>query len=317
MSRDLEEAYAAYGLDLSRLSKEEIGRRIRESTLAPQLTNGLELWVATQFHLSMFGRPALSMEELMQWVEVLYVADTDPYRTAIRRLLYTPDPSVHRAELDRLAHAPEFETALPRTQAWLASIYWRCQDPEAGVGVFKRALDLHPADTMLNFDCAYFLAALERWPEAIAYYHRALTTRPRTAGLWRSLAVAQARTGAFDTALESFARSIALQPDHAMTHVDRGEALVARADGEEATASERAADLAEAEASFRVAAELAPHVAIAQCRLGLCLQAQGRPAEALPFLRRGHELGLETPGWDQPSKDWLEACEAALEAPTP
>lgn len=41
---------------------------------------------------------------------------------------------------------------------------------------------------------------------------------------------------------------------------------------------------------------------------------QDRPAEALPLLRRGHELGSKERGWNYPSARWVADCERALAA---
>jgi hypothetical protein len=43
------------------------------------------------------------------------------------------------------------------------------------------------------------------------------------------------------------------------------------------------------------------------------LRRQGRFAEALESLRRGHALGSKTPGWRSLSADWIRQCERLVE----
>jgi hypothetical protein len=53
--------------------------------------------------------------------------------------------------------------------------------------------------------------------------------------------------------------------------------------------------------------------------LGFALQGQGKFAEAVPLIRRAHELSGSTPGWRHPSADWAREAErmAALEPRLP
>jgi serine/threonine-protein kinase len=53
--------------------------------------------------------------------------------------------------------------------------------------------------------------------------------------------------------------------------------------------------------------------------LGRALARQGRFAESLAALKRGHDLGAKQPGWHDPSAQWVRQAEAtvALEAKVP
>jgi tetratricopeptide (TPR) repeat protein len=68
-------------------------------------------------------------------------------------------------------------------------------------------------------------------------------------------------------------------------------------------------DVAGAEAAFRKCIALDPGMPEAQCNLGLLLAREGRFADALEFISRGHERGmaLKKAGkrWDYPSASWL------------
>ncbi|MHC5114348.1 MAG: serine/threonine-protein kinase [Planctomycetota bacterium] len=302
MEQELREAYIDYGIDLDNASKAEIARQIAASPLMPQLANGLELWIATVFHLGTLDANPRSIAEMMSWVkEVLYVADRDPLRTGIRKLLYTPDPSVHLEEIEKLRNSEAFRTALPTTMSWLASTYWRAGDPAAGSRVFDEALEDHPGDVMLNFDAAYFLVAQGKWNEATRYYHRALAVRPDSGGIWRSLGTALYEFEDYPAALDAYDQSIRYQADYAPTHVERGVTLAAM---------ERYDD---AIASHDEALRLSPDSALAHCQRGRTLQAAGRLDEALAALERGHELGSAKKYWTEPSDEWIAECRRLIE----
>ncbi len=51
----------------------------------------------------------------------------------------------------------------------------------------------------------------------------------------------------------------------------------------------------------------------AHFNLGFLLRDQGRFAEALESLRRGHEQGSKVPGWPYPSAAWVRQCERLVE----
>ena len=150
-------------------------------------------------YLGGMGETGFDMEQVMAWAEVLDAADPDPYRVSVRRQIYSRQHDM-QALVD-LARSGEFERARPRTLSWLGFCFQRVGEPEAMDDVYRRALDIHPTDFMLNFDYAWSLAHLGRWEEAMRYYHRALALRPNNSGVWRSLGVALWETGDLDGAI--------------------------------------------------------------------------------------------------------------------
>jgi tetratricopeptide (TPR) repeat protein len=279
---------------------DEIAGLIRASDLAPQLADGLELWISAMGHLGGSAGSGFTQDQIMAWADVLYTADPDPYRVSVRRQIYIqrPDPEV----LAELAHSAEFDTALPRTTSWLANCFLRVDDTEAMDDVYRRAVSIHPTDFMLNFDYAWSLTHLGRWEEAIRYYHRALAIRPKNGGVWRNLGMALRKTGDLVGAIDALERSIEYQPDHAPTFVDLGLSRMAGGDPDAAIEA------------YRAAIELDPDLAVAHCWLGLALQDWGDLAEALEALERCHELGAGTPEWPHPSQAWIDECRRRLEA---
>src|SRR5262249_16992475 len=76
-----------------------------------------------------------------------------------------------------------------------------------------------------------------------------------------------------------------------------------------------------AEAAFRKCIALDPKMPEAHCNLGLLLGREGRFAEAVRFLSRGHELGTaqqrDGKRWDYPSAAWLARMKRLREGRTP
>src|SRR5262249_56308301 len=95
--------------------------------------------------------------------------------------------------------------------------------------------------------------------------------------------------------------AIELQPDNADAHYNLGNAL------RDKGLLDHAVD------SYREAIRLKKDFAYAHCNLGLVLRDKGRFAEALTYLRRGHELGSKNPPWPHPSAEWVKQCERLVE----
>ena len=70
---------------------------------------------------------------------------------------------------------------------------------------------------------------------------------------------------------------------------------------------------------YKQAIELDPQYAEAHCNMASALASQGRFAESLVPIKRGHELGSKRPDWRYPSAEWVRRVEAtaAMEAKLP
>ncbi len=299
MEVQLRDAFADYGIDLTAMTRPEVADRIRSSAVAPQLADALELWIGTCGFLSFNGVPGYSKQQMIQWSEVLYDADPDPYRTSVRRQVYADEPDLET--LTPLAHSPQFDTAMARTLAWLASCFLRAGDMPAMEDVFRRALILYPTDFMLNFDYALNLEMAGQLEESIRYYHRALALRPTNSGMWRRLGVALRKAGDLDASIDAMNQSVSYQDDYAPTYVDLG---LCCAD---------AGRTAEAIEAYRKAIAMNPDLPLAHCHLGRALQNEGMLLDALAELQRGHELGSRDATWQLPSEDWIAECRRLLQ----
>src|SRR5262249_43351501 len=90
---------------------------------------------------------------------------------------------------------------------------------------------------------------------------------------------------------------IRLDKDYGPAHYNLGCLLLAKGDNEGAIAE------------YREAIRVQSDNAEAHCNLGKVLQFEGRLAEALDALKRGHEIGSKRPGWPYASAEWVREAE--------
>ncbi len=151
--------------------------------------------------------------------------------------------------------------------------YWR----DAGT-LYRHALDVGPANPMIHYNLARFLAAGGQSDEAVEHYRRALKADSRHEQARRQLANALAQRGEPDEAIDEFRRLLELRPNAADAHNNLGALLESRG------------VRAEAIRHYRRALDAQPAYADAQFNLGTALLAQGEVDEAIEHLRRALEL---------------------------
>lgn len=298
MGDQLADAFATYGIDIRKGSVEEIGERIRSSPMAVQLSDGLELWIATEGHLGEFGAMRFSIPDLKEKLKALYIADPDPLRTALRQEIYTFQPNP--AKLRAMKDAADFETLLPRTLSWLGAGFSMIGDFEQSDEVYRRAIALHPGDFMLNFDYALTLGPRKRWHDAIRAYSRVQALRPRNSGVWRALGLALRETREYAASIDALKQSIVLQPDHGPTHADLAHSL--RLDKQLDAALE----------SARRAAELSPRLALVQAELGHVHRDREEWREALTAYQAAKAAAAYDKSWREPVVEWIAECERRI-----
>jgi tetratricopeptide (TPR) repeat protein len=158
---------------------------------------------------------------------------------------------------------------------------------------FRKAIALRPTLALAHNNLGMVLRARKKLPEAETAYRRAIALRPDYANAYNGLGLALQDQKKLPDAEAAFRKSIQLQPNRAVVHRNLGNVLRARKKPPEA------------EVAYRKCLELAPDHAEAHCSLGLVLSEEGRFAEALASLRRGHALGSQRPGWPYPSAQWV------------
>jgi serine/threonine-protein kinase len=232
MERRIREAFLDYGIDLLNESPEAIAEKMRRSPFSVELTDGIELWIGSS---GMHGFDPYPKERIREWVEIVYLADPDPFLTKLRRTLYAmlfdraePDPDVFR----QVEASKPFEEVRPRALSWLATGYAMAGDFESARRVYVKACDIYPDDFMLNADFTWVLTHSGEFEEAIPYYMRCLAIRPTNSGIWRLLGNAYRAVGSHQRAVDAIERSILFDPNHAATHVDLAIAHAANEDPE-------------------------------------------------------------------------------------
>ena len=301
MEKELRQIFADNGFDLDQEEPQVIAQRIRKHRFAERFSDILELWIATRAQMSAIGGPPASREAMQPWADAIYIADDDPLRTGIRRIIYAPDPPT-RAQVDALIEGVDLATLSPRTLTWLSSTYFMAQAPEEAGRIIRNALRAHPSDVMLNFEYGYTLAAQKRWQEAIRMYSRALALRPDAAGIWQMMGMALEQVDELDNARDAFARACELEDDYGPTWVQLGNILLIQNRS------------AEALSAGRRVIELMPDQPHGYGIAGRALMQQAAYKEALPLLEKCDQVRKNNPRWQKPSKQWIAECKRTIQA---
>ncbi|MBI5763501.1 MAG: protein kinase [Planctomycetes bacterium] len=300
MEGAMRQAFREYGIDLDTMSHEQIVELASKSRIATDLADALELWIATHVQLGQFGEVSKPMEELLKWSALLYRIDTDPFRTELRKLLYSGKPDL--AATRALEARADLAALRPRTISWLAMMYPMAGDTEAGCSLYARALLIHPSDFMFTFDYAYTLMSVQRHVEAIPILHRCIAIRPRVGGIWRKLGIALRETGDPSGAVTAFEQSILHQPNHASTYVDLS------------IAHFQNRKWGDAAAAGREAVRLKPELAEAHVCLGKALHAMQAEPEATEALTKALELARSLQSVSgKPPPAWVEECRQLIQ----
>ncbi|MEL7498557.1 MAG: serine/threonine-protein kinase [Planctomycetota bacterium] len=193
MEQDIRDFFRKHGFDLDQEEPLAIGERIRDDPYAVMWSDLLELWIGTRGQMATIGGPKITAATMQPWAEAIYVADTDPVRTAIRKFIYQQQGDI--STLQMATKDVELETLSPRTLSWLASCYAMVQDTDEAEEIYRTALRVYPQDVMLNFDFGYLLASQNRHVEATRIIHRCLVLRGNVPGFWKRLATSLTALG--------------------------------------------------------------------------------------------------------------------------
>jgi serine/threonine protein kinase/Flp pilus assembly protein TadD len=285
-------AFQKYDLDVETLPPEDAARRIGASAIKEPLVAALDSWGFTKRAAGLAGWEHLHA--------VARLADGDAWRGRVRAafLRREMDPKA----LAGLARDPEVRTLPPATVYILAQALVGTRQVPVALTVLREAQQRYPADFWISHTLAFVLSHTGNRAdrlEAIGSYRVALALRPDSAGVYLNLAVALYDLGRWTEAETTLRQALGLRYDYAEAWNNLGTVLRQRRP-------------AEAEAAFRKAIALDPELGEAHCNLGRTLQGQGKYAEALSYLKRGHELGQQLPNWPYPSAQWLRQAEQML-----
>lgn len=220
---------------------------------------------------------------------------------------------------------------------------------DAAIDYFQKAINLEPNLALAHSGMGDVLQEKEQVDDAIAYHTKAIALEPKNANHHVGLGNALYRKGQRDAAIARYRQAIDLAPQLAAGYSNLGAILCDKQDYSEAIACLRKAidlqpmpspahyktvardhynlglalygmdQVDEAIASWRTVIALDAEYAEAYCNLGEAFRAQGRFAEFLAAVQRGHELGTKKRDWPYPSGAWVREAErlANLEAQLP
>jgi tetratricopeptide (TPR) repeat protein len=172
---------------------------------------------------------------------------------------------------------------------------------------YQQALLFDPKHTNAHYNLGIALHDKGLLDEAIDHFQQALQIDPKHAKAHNGLGLALAGKGRLNEAIDHYQQAVQLNPKYANAHYNLGNALYGKG------------RLDDAIAHYHQAIQIDPNHALAHSNLGRALQQHGDFAQALPALKRGHELGSRRPDWRYPSLQWVRECEQllALEARLP
>lgn len=190
-------------------------------------------------------------------------------------------------------------------------------DPQTTLRLYKKAVAQMPrrqADAALHSNMGDLLHQLNRLPEAIDSYTKALRVDPRLAYAHSGLGDAYMKVGKPDEAIKHYREAVALNPHNAVMRYNLGVACQTRN------------RLDEALEQYRLAVAADPSLVSARSNLATLLLASGKLAEATVHLREVIRLDAKAvqamnnlawilaTGRERSSRDVQEAVDLALKA---
>jgi len=171
---------------------------------------------------------------------------------------------------------------------------------DASEEAYRQALDVNPRYANAHYSLGKLFGQQQRWHESQEAFQQAISCDPGLAEAYYELGKVLSTLNRLPEAAQAYQYAIARRSDFAAAYFALGAAF------------DNQGNRGGAEEAFRLAIQHKPNWAEAHCNLGRLLMLQGRFAEAVPLLKRGHELGSPGPGWSLPSADWLKTAEQGL-----
>jgi serine/threonine protein kinase/Flp pilus assembly protein TadD len=275
------EAFREYGIDVEALGPVEAAKRIRERSIASELTVAVDDWADKRRHANKAGWQRL--------ITVARAADPDEWRNRVRDALRQRD----KAALTELARSPELSSQPLQTLSLLAGAI---QGSEACEAVLRQAQRKYPNDFWINFQLAWALIDREQpqFDEGVRFYTAAVSLRPQNAPAQYFLARALHGQGKLEEALAVYGRAVDLQPDLAGPPCELAGHIfnVATALREQGKLDEALAAYHKA-AEYSKIAELKPEFASDLCDFAYDLWKRNKLDEALTAFRKAAEVKPE------------------------
>lgn len=113
----------------------------------------------------------------------------------------------------------------PRLYSALGSIACQLGNPERGVQLLEKSLEMWPEQRGVLADQALGLLLLGRFDEALARYDQLLVLQPSYARAHNNRGIVLEELNRLDEAIESYDQAIAIKVDYAEAYINRGNAL--------------------------------------------------------------------------------------------
>jgi tetratricopeptide (TPR) repeat protein len=213
------------GYDLDTLSPDDFATQLKMDHAPIKLTDALELWLTTRMRLGDESSHEITPDEVAQWSNAMSEADPNPLRTVIRSVIFRVEEP-NTARLNRAVNECALSTMCARKLSWIAQAFEQAGDSERSNEIRDYALTLHSSDLMVNFEHAIRLMDQKRHDEAIRYFMRCTSIRPRVSGIWKKLAEAFRLNNELQRANKTMKTAIELEPNEAGSHLQLAEWLL-------------------------------------------------------------------------------------------
>lgn len=266
--------FADFGIDLDRMSRQEVVAEIRASGITTELAVALDDWAWARQQAEKDGDGWRGLRETAR------DADADPLRRSLREASLAHDAERLRA----LAESAELGSQPASTVVLLSRVLAEERQGEAALAVLRRGHALRPDRYEINYDLGDRLRKAARAEESIRFLSAALVSRPRGLSVWNSLGMALAATDRLDEAIAAFREVARIRPEYYLGHFNLGVAL------------HRRGRLEEAIDACRRAIRLNRHGGAAYHVLGVALGQSGKLDEAIDALKQAIEVEPDVPG---------------------
>jgi tetratricopeptide (TPR) repeat protein len=212
-----------FGLNVEALSPEEIGDRIRRTTVAVELASALDHWA--MIRRTQRGTDDPGWKRLFR---IARTADPDARRTRLREALERSDHQALRA-----AATSEEVFRLPAATQLILGIFLG-EDKQASdqaEAFLREAQRRHPNDFWLNHLLyAFYYKQPAQREEAYRFAAVAVALRPVSPGAHLNLGCLLYDKGRFDEAIAEYREALRLKKDYSGAHLNLGNALRAKSD---------------------------------------------------------------------------------------
>jgi eukaryotic-like serine/threonine-protein kinase len=210
---------------------------------------------------------------------------------------------------DNAASKVEYERAVklggerrPRLLWEYGHVLLELREFERAEEYLRKSIAGNPADCDAHYFLGRLLQQQNRPGEAEKELLEANRLDPADPRVHFSLGWQHAFQGEPAKARKAYEKAVDLDPRHA------------RANFALARVEEKNGDLDAAERYYRQALRSNTEYAEAFCNLALMIARRGRALEALPLIRKGHELGSARANWKYHSQQWVNRIEASATA---